>query len=157
MDKTKKIKKESELEKQMAELKADLQRTRADFENFRKRVDSEKLLAKESGKTSAVLNLLPVIDSIERAITYTPDELKENQWVQGVTSLVKNLEKSLESMDLKRIVATPGTPFNPEIHDAISMDEDAVGEHEVIAEEMQAGYMLGNLPIRHAMVRVTRQ
>ena len=157
MDKTKKTKKDPELEKKISELTVDLQRTRADFENFRKRVDIEKHQAKESGKTSAVLNLLPVIDSIERAITYTPDELKENQWVQGVTSLVKNLEKSLEGMDLKRIVATPGTFFNPEIHDAISMDEDAVGEHEVIAEEMQAGYMLGNLPIRHAMVRVTRQ
>lgn len=157
MDKTKKTKKDIELEQRIAELTVDLQRTRADFENFRKRADSEKTQAKESGKVSAILNLLPVIDNIERAITYVPDELKDNQWAQGVTSLVKNLEKSLESMDLKRIIATPGTVFNPDIHDAISMDEDAVGEHEVIAEEMQAGYMLGDLPIRHAMVRVTRQ
>ncbi len=153
----KKTKKELEIEQAFGELTADLQRTRADFENFRKRADSEKAMAKESGKASAILNLLPVIDSIERAISYTPDDLKENQWVKGVTGLVKNLEKSLESMNLKRIVATPGTEFNPELHDAIFADEDAVGDQEIIAEEMQAGYTLNDVPIRHAMVRVTRK
>lgn len=156
-----KSKKEVEFDQKLGEITADLQRTRADFENFRKRADVEKATAKELGKTSAILSLLPVIDNIERAITYTPDELKDNQWVQGVTSLVKNLEKSLESMNLKRIVATPGTPFNPELHDAISADEDATGDsldsEEVIAEELQAGYLLNNMPIRHAMVRVTRK
>lgn len=161
MDKIKMTKKDLETEKKLSELTTDLQRTRADFENFRKRADIEKLQAKESGKVSAILHLLPVIDNIERAISYAPDDLKDNQWVQGVTSLTKNLEKSLESMDLKRIIVTPGDPFDPEIHDAISMDEDAVGDsldsEEVIAEELQAGYMLGDLPIRHAMVRVTRK
>lgn len=158
---TKQTKKQIELEQKITEITADLQRTRADFENFRKRADSEKLQAKEVGKTSAILNLLPVIDSIERAINYIPDDLKENQWVQGVTGLVKNLEKSLESMNLKRIEATPGTLFNPELHDAILMDESDVEDlqdaKEVIAEEMQAGYTLNDVPIRHAMVRVTRK
>ena len=75
---------------------------------------------------------------------------------QGVANLVKNLEKSLESLNVKRIDAQPGTVFNPELHEAIQIDEDAEGDKEIIAEELQAGYMLAGSPIRHAMVKVTR-
>ncbi len=156
-EKLKKTKKELEFIKKLDELTEDLQRTHADFENYRKRTEVEKITARQAGKMSAILKLLPVIDNIERAIAYTPADLKDNSWVQGVASLVKNLEKSLESMDVKRIDAKTGTPFNPELHEAIQFDEDAVGEHEVIAEEMQAGYLFGSQPIRHAMVKVTRQ
>ncbi len=157
VEKARKTKKEIELEQQIAELTVDLQRTRADFENYRKRSELEKATARESGQASAILKLLPVIDNIERAITYTPDDLKDNAWVQSVAGLVKNLDKSLESLNLKRIEATSGTPFHPDVHEAIQFDEDATGEHEVIAEEMQAGYTLNGHPIRHAMVKVTRQ
>ncbi len=152
-----KNKKQIELEQQVGELTQDLQRVRADFENYRKRVELEKVLAKNAGKSSTVLKLLPVIDNIERAIVHMPTELHDNTWAQGVTSLVKNLEKSLESLDLKRIVATPGTPFNPELHEAIQFDEDAEGEHEVVAEELQAGYMLGTEVLRSSMVKVTKK
>ena len=152
-----KSKAQIELEEQNQELIADLQRTRADFENFRKRMEIEKFSAREYGQSSAILKLLPVIDNIERAIVYTPDELKDNPWVQGVTGLVKNLEKSLESLNVKRIDATVGSAFNPDLHEAIQFDEEATGEHEIIAEEMQAGYTLNGMPIRHAMVKVTRK
>ena len=152
-----KSKKQEELEQQLGELTADLQRTRADFENYRKRVESEKSAAREAGQASAILKLLPVIDNIERAIVHTPEALKDNKWAQGITGLVKNLEKSLEALSLKRIDAQPGTEFNPELHEAIQFDEDATGEKEVIAAELQAGYTLNGRPIRHAMVRVTRQ
>lgn len=148
---------QEQLELQATELTADLQRNRADFENYRKRAESEKLMARESGQASAILKLLPVIDNIERAIAYTPEELKDNSWVQSVAGLVKNLDKSLESLNLKRIDATSGTPFNPDLHEAIQFDEEATGEHEVIAEEMQAGYTLNGHVIRHAMVKVTKQ
>jgi len=152
-----KSKKQEELEQQVGELTQDLQRTRADFENYRKRVEQEKTAAREAGQASAILKLLPVIDNIERAIVYTPEELKDNKWAQGIAGLVKNLEKTLESLNLKRINAEKGTPFNPELHEAIQFDEDATGDTEVIADELQAGYTLNGHPIRHAMVRVTRQ
>jgi len=152
-----KTKAQLELEKQVEELTLDLQRTRADFENYRKRVDAEKQAARESGTASAILKLLPVIDNIERAIAYTPEELKDNSWAQSVASLVKHLEKSLDSLNLGRIDAKPGTVFNPDFHEAIQFDEEATGETEVIADEMQAGYTLNGHVIRHAMVKVTRQ
>lgn len=149
--------KTEELEQKIDELTRDLQRTRADFENYRKRVEAEKDAAREAGQRSAILKLLPVIDTIERAIGYVPDDLKENKWAQGIVGLVKNLEKSLESLNLKRIDAQKGTPFNPDLHEAIQFDEDAEGEQEVIAEELQPGYLLNGKPARHAMVKVTRK
>jgi molecular chaperone GrpE len=153
----KKSKKDIEFEQKLGELTADLQRTRADFENYRKRAETERNMAREFGQSSAILKLLPVIDNIERAIAYVPEELKDNAWAQSVVGLNKGLEKSLESLNLKRIDASPGTVFNPDFHEAIQFDEEAQGEHEVIAEEMQAGYTLNGRPIRHAMVKVTRQ
>jgi molecular chaperone GrpE len=146
-----------ELQERIDELTGDLQRTRADFENYRKRVEQEKTSAREAGQASAILKLLPIIDNIERAIVYTPEELKDNKWAMGIAALVKNLEKSLDALNLKRIVAKPGTEFNPEFHEAIQFDEDAEGSKEVIAEELQAGYTLNGHVIRHAMVKVTRQ
>jgi len=155
--KPKKTKKEIERALEINELTGDLQRTRADFENYRKRSDIEKTSAREAGQASAILKLLPVIDNIERAINYMPEELKDNTWVQSVAGLVKNLEKSLDSLNLKRIDAQPGVAFDPDLHEAIQFDEDAVGEHEVIAESLQSGYMIGSHVIRHAMVKVTRE
>lgn len=150
-------KKTDELEQQIAELTQDLQRTRADFENYRKRVEMEKTAAREAGQSAAILKLLPVIDNIERAVGHIPEDLKENKWAQGVAGLVKNLEKSLEVLNLKRIEAKKGTEFNPELHEAIQFDEEAEGEQEVIDTELQAGYALNGRPIRHAMVKVTRK
>jgi len=144
-------------DEEIIDLTLDLQRTRADFENYRKRVDAEKQAAREAGASSAVLKLLPVIDNIERAIAYTPEELKDNTWVQGVSGLVKHLEKSLEGLSVARIDAKPGSEFNPELHEAIQFDESAEGDKEVIADELQAGYTLNGRVIRHAMVKVTKQ
>jgi len=152
-----KPKQTDESQARIDELTQDLQRTRADFENYRKRMEAEKVAAREAGQASAILKLIPVIDTIERAILYMPDELKENKWALGIAGLAKNLEKALESLNLKRIDAKTGTPFDPELHEAIQFDEEAAGDKEVIAEELQAGYLLAGRPVRHAMVKVTRQ
>lgn len=152
-----KSKKQDEIEQQVSELTADLQRTRADFENYRKRTEQEKTAARTAGQASAIMKLLPVIDNIERAIAHQPADLADNKWAQGVAGLVKNLEKALENLNVRRIPATAGTKFDPELHEAIQFDEDAEGDTEVIAEELQAGYLLDGQPIRHAMVKVTRQ
>lgn len=152
-----KSKKVEELEAQIAELTGDLQRTRADFENYRKRSEADKAATYQHGQSAAILKLLPVIDNIERAVAYTPAELKDNKWAQGIAGLVKNLEKALTGLNLARIEAGAGAEFNPDLHEAIQFDEDAEGEKEVIAEELQAGYTLNGQPIRHAMVKVTRK
>lgn len=151
-----KSKKQVELEQQVGELTQDLQRTRADFENFRKRAEADRAAAYQYGQSAAITKLLPMIDNIERAIAHTPEDLAENKWAQGVSGLVKSLEKSLSDMNVKRIVAAPGVMFDPELHEAIQVDEEAEGDHEVVAEELQAGYTFNGQTIRSAMVKVTR-
>lgn len=154
MAKVKKADKAHELEAKLNEVTADLQRTRADFENYRKRTETDLERARESGKTTAIMKLLPVIDNIERAIAYAPEHLQEDTWAQSVTSLVKNLEKSLESLHVKRIEAKPGTSFNPDLHEAV-MSESGDDESEtIVTEELQAGYQLHGRVIRHSMVKV---
>ena len=145
-----------ELEEQVLNLTADLQRTRADFENYRKRVDSEKTAARQFGRESAILELLPVIDDIDRAASFVPDELRENAWAKGVSGLSKQLEKALSKMNLQKIDANPGVEFNPELHEAVQFDESD-GEKEIIADELRSGYTLDGRVVRHAMVKVTKQ
>lgn len=142
---------------ELLDLTADLQRTRADFENFRKRVESDKQSAEKRGETKAILKLIPVIDTIERAIAHAPQDIAEHQWVKGVTGLVKQLEKSLGELQLTRIDATRGVKFDPEFHQAIQFDDEASGEEEVIDDELQPGYILGGSVIRPALVKVTRK
>jgi molecular chaperone GrpE len=159
-DMTKNDTQEEELDprdQQIEELTQDLQRTRADFENYRKRVEQEKTAAREAGQAGTILKLLPIIDTIERATSHVPEALKEDKWAQGIVNLAKNLEKALDGLNLKRIDAQPGVEFNPELHEAIQFDEDATGEKEVIEEELRAGYTLHTRPIRHSMVKVTRK
>lgn len=150
-------KKEQELLDKISELTTDLQRLRADFENYRKRSDADKETAKEIGKSTAILKLLPIIDTIERATQHVPKELTDNNWAQGIIGLSKQLEKNLEALQLERIAATPGTSFDPELHEAVQFDDEAEGDTEVIAAELQPGYLYGKNVIRHSMVKVTRQ
>lgn len=152
-----KSKKQEELEQQVEQLTADVQRTRADFENYRKRAEADKAAAYQHGQAAAVAKLLPAIDNIDRAITYMPEELAENKWAQSVQGLTKQVDKTLDALNVSRIPAAEGDEFNPDMHEAIQFDEDAEGEKEVIAEVLQAGYMANGTPLRHAMVRVTRK
>ncbi|MCL2280688.1 nucleotide exchange factor GrpE [Candidatus Saccharibacteria bacterium] len=155
---TKKVisKEENELLIKIAELTADLQRTRADFENYRKRVDEEKETMRKYGETTMAAKLLPIIDDIERAVAHLPVELTDNAWAKGVTTLAKNLDKTLEVLGITRIIAMQGTPFDPDLHHAVQFDK-ADGEHEVVAQELQPGYLLNGIVLRPAMVQVGRR
>ena len=152
-----KQKKAEEYEQLIGELTQDLQRTRADFENYRKRMESEKQAARQVGETKAILKLLAVIDTIERAVANVPADLTDNPWARGIAGIDKQLAKQLAALGVKKIAAAPGTMFNPELHQAVQFDEESEGDSEGIAEEMQAGYTLNGVPIRHAMVRVVRK
>lgn len=151
MTKAKKITKEDE---RMLELTADLQRVQADFINFRRRADEDKVRAVQAGKEQAVLALLPVLDNIERAIAHEPADIKDHQWVKGVASIATQLESQLEAIGLKKI-GVIGELFNPNLHEAVGMD-DSEGDTEVVAAVLQTGYQFGDMIIRPAMVQVTR-
>ncbi|MBM3210387.1 nucleotide exchange factor GrpE [Candidatus Saccharibacteria bacterium] len=144
-------------QQQIDELTLDLQRTRADFENYRKRGEADRAATYQHGQAAAIKKLLPVIDTIERAIAHVPSELADNKWALGIIGLSKNLEKTLQGLDLQKIDASAGAKFNPELHEAVQFDEETEGDEEVIAEELQSGYLYNGTPLRHAMVKVTRK
>jgi molecular chaperone GrpE len=141
------------LEQQVAELTEALQRERADATNIRRRHDEQVAGLKDMVKANVVRDLLPVIDNFERALKHVPTELEGNDYIKGVQGVVKQFEKTLTDLGVERIKTT-GEPFDPRHHEAISM-EDGDGTEEVVSEELQAGYKLGDEVIRHAMVRVT--
>ena len=141
-----------QLEQQIGELTEALQRERADSENIRRRHNDQVTGLKDMVKASVVRDLLPVIDNFERALRHVPKELEANEYVQGVQKIVKQFEKTLADLGVQRI-KTVGEAFDPRVHEAVSM-EDGTGTVEVVSEELQAGYTLGEEVIRHAMVRV---
>lgn len=152
--------KKAELRKRLAEyeeLKLDLQRTRADFENYRKNTETRVISAQKLGEQKAILQLIPIIDDIERAILHLPPELEANPWAQNVVKMHKNLDKNLAKIGVSKINAKNGTVFDPELHEAIQFDEESSGEQEVVAEELRAGYTLNGDVLRASMVRVARK
>ncbi|MCX6729029.1 MAG: nucleotide exchange factor GrpE [Candidatus Saccharibacteria bacterium] len=132
-----------------------IQRERADAMNMRRRHDEQIMNLKSTLKADVVNDLLPVIDNFERALKHVPEELKENDYVKGVQGVVAQFDKTLADMGVKRI-QTIGEDFNPHFHEAVGI-EDGEGDKEVVSEELQAGYQIGDTVIRHAMVKVTKQ
>lgn len=144
---TKDLEEIAKLAHQNSELIGDLQRTRADFENFRKQVELQREQAKTIAKHATISKVLPLIDDMSRAIKAHPDLLAPVQ---------KTLDKTLKALNLAPIDSTPGTAFNPEFHNAITMEEGD-GDKEVIAEELIPGYLYEGEVLRAAMVRVKHQ
>ena len=145
----------AQLTEQIAELTQALQRERADATNVRRRAEEEKVRLGTFYKSLVIRELLPIIDNFERALKNTPKELAHNDYIKGVQGVVKQFEAALAKLGVERI-KTVGEAFDPELHEAISM-EDGDGTHEVVTEELQAGYRLQEEVLRHAMVRVALQ
>ena len=143
------------LEKEVTELTEALQRERADVINVRRRHDEQITKLRTTVKVSVVTDLLPVIDNFELSLNHIPDGLGDNDFVKGVQGIVRQFEKTLKDIGVERI-KTVGEPFDPVFHEAVSMEEGD-GNQEIVSEELQSGYKLGDEVIRHAMVRVKTQ
>ncbi len=137
----------------IAELTDALQRERADAVNIRRQHQEQITSLRTIVKVDVVKDLLPIIDNFERALKHVPANLVNNDYVKGVSGVVKQFEKTLSDMGVERI-KTVGEPFNPELHEAVSAD-DGDGD-EIVSEELHAGYKIDKDVIRHAMVKVKR-
>lgn len=145
MKTSKKTPKTCDQDVKVLELTQDLQRTRADFENFRKQVDLQKAHTETTTRLATIYKFLPLLDDFDRAIS-TYQELKPLQ---------KSLEKTLTELKLQKIDSSLNVDFNPEIHDAIAVD-DSEGNKEVVAETLRPGYYYDGIVLRPAMVKVKR-
>jgi molecular chaperone GrpE len=136
------------------ELTADLQRIQADFINFKQRAEQDKSRAIQTGKEQAIIALLPILDNIERAVAHEPADIKNHQWVKGVSAIAKQLEGQMEAIGLRKI-GEVGESFNPFRHEAVVLD-NGDGDNEVISGVIQNGYQFGDSIIRPALVKVKK-
>ena len=128
----------------IAERTNDLQRTRADFENYRKQIELQKENERKATKFATIYKMLPLLDDIDRAVS-SYEELKP---------LEKTLTKTLNELNLSKINSEVEAEFNPDIHDAVMVEGD--GEKEVIAETLRPGYYYDGEVLRPAMVKVKK-
>lgn len=137
------------------ELTNDLKRMTADFANFRKRNDAERLEFAKFAKADLIAKLLDVLDGYDRALATVPEEMKGQPWVEGMWLVERKLRKVLESEGLEPIDSL-STPFDPYLHQAVAYIDSDEPEGTVI-EEHQKAYRLHDRVIRPALVTVAKK
>jgi molecular chaperone GrpE len=142
----------TEAQAQAAEYKDGWQRALADFQNYKRRTDTEKADAYQSAVGNIIKRYLPVLDDMERALAARPTNLA---WVDGIELIYRKLQTILENEGLKRIEAE-GQPFDPNYHEAVAQEAVEGVEPGTVVAVMQQGYMLGERVIRPACVRVAQ-
>ncbi len=142
----------AEAQSQAAEYKDGWQRSVADFQNYKRRVDAESKDTYQNAVGNIVRRYLPIIDDLERALAHRPADLA---WVDGIELIYRKLQSILEAEGLKRIEAE-GQLFDPNFHEAIVQEPAEGVESGQIIAVVQNGYMLGDKVIRPAQVRVAQ-
>lgn len=139
---------------QIGELTAHLQRLQAEFDNYRRRAADQQAGILSLAKEDVILQLLPLIDNIDRALAHVPEDLKGNPWAKGVAGVAKQASDTFTSIGVSK-VETVGQAFDHNSMEAIAAEGE--GDQEVVSDELQAGYKLGEKVIRPAMVKVIRK
>lgn len=139
------------LKKQNEELIDKIHRNMAEFDNFRKRTSKEKASMYDDGVKDTIEKILPVIDNFERAISTLNSE--DENLIKGILMIYKQFENTLKDIGIETITSI-GETFDPNLHFAVSHeDDDSFGDNEII-EEMQKGYKYKDKVIRCSMVKV---
>lgn len=138
------------------QIKEQLLRTMADFQNFRKRMMDEKRQIEERANEKFVLQLLPVLDNFERGLAVMEKGGSVESLVDGVKAIDRQLKVVLEGQKVVRVPSV-GQPFDPEVHEALATVESAEHEDGTVLDEIESGYKLGDRVIRPARVRVSKK
>jgi molecular chaperone GrpE len=128
-------------------------RERADLENYRKRVQKEKEEILKYGNESFILELLPAVDNLERALSHASEE-ELTAVIEGVKLTYSMLLSTLKKFGVTPLETPAGTPFDPNFHQAMSQVPTADQEPNTIVSEYQKGYLLNDRLLRPAMVTV---
>ena len=146
-------KKKDKKDEQIEELTDKVKRQMAEFDNFRKRTEKEKSQMYDMGAKTIVEKILPVIDNFERGLAAVPEDNKEDAFVVGMDKIYRQMLTVLEEAGVKPIEAV-GAEFDPTFHNAVMHVEDETLGENVVAEELQKGYMYRDTVVRHSMVKV---
>ncbi|WP_394522994.1 nucleotide exchange factor GrpE [Lacrimispora sp. JR3] len=149
----KKKEKNDPRDEKIEELTDRLQRSMAEFDNFRKRTEKEKAAMFEVGARDIIERILPVVDNFERGLAAIPEEEKASPFADGMEKIYKQLIKALEEAGVKPIEAV-GKPFDPNFHNAVMhIEDESLGEN-IVSQELQKGYIYRDTVVRHSMVQV---
>ncbi|KAK8692260.1 hypothetical protein V6N13_075731 [Hibiscus sabdariffa] len=150
------------LEKQVLELSAEITsgkdkyiRLQADFDNFRKRSEKERLTTRSDAQGEVMESLLPMVDSFERAKQQIkPETEKEKKIDTSYQGIYKQFMEIMRSLQVA-VVPTVGKPFDPSVHEAIAREESQEFKEGIIIQEFRRGFLLGDRLLRPAMVKVS--
>lgn len=130
-------------------------RERADLENFRKRTQREKEELLKYGNESIIMEILPVVDNMERALDHASDE-SASAVIEGVRMTLGMLQATLKKFGVTAVEAGKGTTFDPAVHQAMCQVDNADLPANSVVEIFQKGYLLNERLIRPAMVSVSK-
>lgn len=136
--------------KRAEEYLANWQRSQADFINFKRRTEQDRLEFNKYASANLCSSILPVVDDLERAIAHIPEEYMKTDWVEGVRLVQRKFQTILEGQGVKPICAL-GMAFDPSLHEAIKHEK---GEEGMVIAEFQKGYMLNDKLLRPSRVAV---
>jgi molecular chaperone GrpE len=142
-----------EAEKQMKENADKYQRAMAEFDNFRKRTIKEKATMYDNGVKEVLEKLLPSIDNFERALEHITDAEKDLSITKGVEMIYKQLTDTMTELGVKEIDALH-QEFDPNLHHAVTHEENDAYDDNLVAEVFQKGYMYKDTVLRYSMVKV---
>lgn len=143
----------AEAERRAEDLLAQLQRMKADFDNYRRRMTQEQARWQEGAVARFVAELLPVIDNLERGLGSAAGAAETDALRQGFELVVRQLHEVLERHGVRPIEAV-GTPFDPERHEAMARVEEGDRAEDTVVEEFRKGYFYKGSVLRPALVKV---
>lgn len=150
------LKQIEELTKERDEARDQLLRGMADHQNFRRRIMQEREKDKLLATQALIQDLLPVLDNFERTIAALEAGASVESVMGGVQNIDRQLRSALEARHLVRIPAQ-GQPFDPNLHEAIAVEESDEHPEGTVLHELEAGYTIGETVVRPARVRVTKK
>ncbi|HWO77701.1 MAG TPA: nucleotide exchange factor GrpE [Bacillus sp. (in: firmicutes)] len=143
-----------ELEQKLEEAENKQLRLHADFENFKRRLQNEKLMIEKYKAQSLVTDLLPALDNFERALKADQVDDSLRPFFQGMEMVYKSILEALKNAGVEQIEAA-GKPFDPHLHQAVMKESSSEYEPDTVIEEFQKGYKLKDRVIRPSMVKVS--
>ncbi len=144
-----------EMEQENEELLARLQRARADFSNYKKRIEKDRFQDRVRAQEELILELFPVMDNFNRALEVSPRSKEARNLCRGVEMIYKQLWDVLEKRGLEEIEAL-NQPFDPNFHEAVERVNYEDKPAEMVVEVLQKGFKLGDKVLRPSMVKVNK-
>lgn len=142
-----------ELERKAKEHLDGWMRERADFANYKKRVETQLRDSAQNAAVDALVNFLPIIDDFERAMSNIPPELEDNPWLNGISMIQRKFQKMLDDQGVT-VLDPVSEVFDPTRHEAVGMEDSSEVESGHVTATLQKGYLHGERILRPALVKV---